>query len=127
MDDDAHMTYEDPVANAPDMASLDRGKGKGKAVDYPEPQRSVNKDEDMSSEEESEAEDPDPEALDEEEEGLDEISTGNILSGKRTRGKQINFAAAAEKAQETGEFLDDDEEDEDFESAADPEDEEMHD
>jgi histone chaperone CHZ-like protein len=59
--------------------------------------------------------------LDEEEEGLDEISTSNILSGKRTRGKQINFAAAA------GEFLDDDEEDEDFETAADAEDEEMHD
>jgi hypothetical protein len=58
MDDDAHMTYEDPAANAPDVAALDRGKGKGKAVDYPEAQRSVNKDEDMSSEEESEAEEP---------------------------------------------------------------------
>lgn len=42
---------------------------------------------------------------------MEEISTDNIIStGRRTRGKQINFAKAAEEA---GDDLDDDDEDED--------------
>jgi len=121
MDEDAQMTYEDPAANAPDAAALDRGKGKGKAVDYPEAQ---NKDED-TSDDESEADDLGPEALEEEEEdgqdSLEDISTTNIIpSGRRTRGKQIDFVAAAEK---DNNFLEDDEDDDDFKATA--EDEEM--
>lgn len=55
------------------------------------------------------------EDVDEEEDDLHEIDTSNILSsGRRTRGKTIDFAKAAENA---GEELDDDEEDdEDFEA-----------
>lgn len=54
--------------------------------------------------------------LDEEEDDLNEIDTSNILSnGRRTRGKTIDFAKAAEDAGE--ELGDSDEEnDEDFEA-----------
>jgi len=46
---------------------------------------------------------------------MEEIDTSNIL-GRRTRGKNINFAEAAQKAQEAGDTLeeDDSDEDEDF-------------
>mgnify|MGYP000873058017 CR=1 FL=1 len=55
----------------------------------------------------------------EEEEGhdnLEPISTSNIIEGgRRTRGKIIDFAEAAEKAREAGDDeIDDDEDDEDF-------------
>lgn len=52
----------------------------------------------------------------EEEDGMDEIDTENIVAG-RTRGKNINWAEADQKAKEAGDDLDDDddEEDEDFE------------
>lgn len=55
-----------------------------------------------------------------EEEGdnLEPISTDNIIEGgRRTRGKMIDFAEAAEKAKAEGEgeLDDDDEDDEDFE------------
>lgn len=53
-------------------------------------------------------------AEDEDEDDTTEIDTDNILSdGRRTRGKAIDFAKAAEEA---GDDLDDDEDDdEDFE------------
>jgi Histone chaperone domain CHZ len=46
---------------------------------------------------------------------MEEIDTSNIL-GRRTRGKNIDFAEAAQKAQEAGETLeeDDSDDDEDF-------------
>jgi Histone chaperone domain CHZ len=46
---------------------------------------------------------------------MEEIDTSNIL-GRRTRGKNIDFAEAAQKAQEAGDTLeeDDSDEDEDF-------------
>jgi hypothetical protein len=47
---------------------------------------------------------------------MEEIDTENIVAG-RTRGKNINWAEADQKAKEAGDDLDDedDEDDEDFE------------
>ena len=47
---------------------------------------------------------------------MEEIDTSNIL-GRRTRGKRIDFAEAAQKAEDAGDTLEDDDEedDEDFE------------
>jgi Histone chaperone domain CHZ len=52
----------------------------------------------------------------EDDDGMDEIDTSNIVAG-RTRGKNINWAEADQKAKEAGDDLDDDddEDDEDFE------------
>lgn len=52
----------------------------------------------------------------EEDDGMDEIDLDNIVAG-RTRGKNINWAEADQKAKEAGDDLDDedDEDDEDFE------------
>lgn len=62
----------------------------------------------------------------EEEEGdnLEPISMDNIIDGgRRTRGKRIDFAEAAEKAKAAGEdeLDEDDEDDEDFEVASEDE------
>lgn len=43
---------------------------------------------------------------------MEEIDTSNIL-GRRTRGKTIDFAEAAQKAEDAGDTLDEDDEDED--------------
>ncbi|KAL9627925.1 MAG: hypothetical protein Q9164_007448, partial [Protoblastenia rupestris] len=46
------------------------------------------------------------------EDNMEEIDTSNII-GRRTRGKDIDFAEAAQKALEAGDALDDDDEDDD--------------
>ncbi|CAF9937398.1 Histone H2A.Z-specific chaperone [Imshaugia aleurites] len=90
------------------------GKGKGKAADTPQ-DVSMGED-DSSSDEETGAEDESKEEPEEEDEdNMEEIDTDNIINdGRRTRGKTIDFAKAAENA---GDELDDDddEEDDDFE------------
>lgn len=52
----------------------------------------------------------------EEDDGMEEINPENIVAG-RTRGKNIDWAEADQKAKEAGDELDDedDEDDEDFE------------
>ncbi|KAF2671722.1 hypothetical protein BT63DRAFT_422248 [Microthyrium microscopicum] len=80
--------------------------------------------EDVSMGEDEDEEDEEPEADDDnegeeeeeaDEEGLEEIDTNNIVTtGRRTRGKVIDFAAAAEKEQIGHE--EDEEEDEDYEA-----------
>jgi hypothetical protein len=52
----------------------------------------------------------------EEDDSMEEIDTENIVAG-RTRGKNINWAEADQKAKEAGDDFDDDddEDDEDFE------------
>lgn len=51
---------------------------------------------------------------------MEEIDTSNIISGgRRTRGRQIDFAKAAEELPEED---DDEEDDDDFEEPADDED-----
>ncbi|KAK0508332.1 hypothetical protein JMJ35_009416 [Cladonia borealis] len=102
------------------------GKGKGKAVDLAPQDVSMGED-DSSSDEETGAED---ELIgvaitveEEDEDNMEEIDTDNIIpSGRRTRGKTIDFAEAAKNA---GDELEDDEDDDDddFEEK----DEEMHD
>ena len=58
----------------------------------------------------------------EDHDNMEEISTENIISGgRRTRGKDIDFAKAAE--QHGDELEDDEDDDDDFEEN---EDEEMH-
>ena len=65
---------------------------------------------------------PEPDDDEEEEDDLQEIETDNIIdTGRRTRGKAIDFAKAAEEA---GPEDDDEDDDEDFEA---PEDDEMKD
>jgi hypothetical protein len=55
-------------------------------------------------------------ADDVDEDNMEEIDTGNIISdGRRTRGRQIDFAKAAEELPEED---DDEEEDDDFEEPA---------
>ncbi|KAG0127143.1 histone chaperone domain CHZ-domain-containing protein [Tuber indicum] len=77
-------------------------KGKGKAI-APEEEESDSSGEEM----ETEAEEEEPEVEDDEFAGLD---TSNIITGGRTRGKQIDFAkAAAEQPAD-----EDDEEDDEY-------------
>ncbi|KAF7595154.1 Histone H2A.Z-specific chaperone [Aspergillus hancockii] len=96
----------DPAANAPDAAALD--KGKGKATQDP-----TAMDVSMDEEESDESENEDMEDDDEDDgDNLEPISADNIISGgRRTRGKTIDFQEAAEKLKDEG---DDDEDDEDF-------------
>ncbi|KAK1506181.1 histone chaperone domain CHZ [Colletotrichum lupini] len=86
-------------------------KGKGKAVAAEEP---VEKSDAMDEDEDSSDEEEAPEAAEavEEEDGMEEIDLNNIVEGgRRTRGRVIDFAKAAEEnpAEE-----DDDEDDDDF-------------
>lgn len=87
-------------------------KGKGKAVE-PQEDISMGEEEDDSSDEEDEVvedigEEEDDDAGDD---NLEPISTDNIIQGRRTRNRDINYA---EEAAKSGEAMDDDEEDEDF-------------
>ncbi|KAL9098111.1 MAG: hypothetical protein Q9163_006168 [Psora crenata] len=87
------------------------GKGKGKA----EAQDVSMGEEDSSSDEETGAEDDAPDAPEEEDEdNMEEIDTGNIVSS-RTRGKNIDWNKAAEENKDVLGDEDDDEDDEDFE------------
>ncbi|EFE44129.1 conserved hypothetical protein [Trichophyton verrucosum HKI 0517] len=98
-------------------------KGKGKAVER------VPDDVEMEADDSSEDEDDLVSSLlyttvDEDEEGgndnLEPISTDNILpSGRRTRGKEVNYAELAAKEKETGDVAMDDDDDEDFKAPVD--------
>ncbi|KAI9846168.1 MAG: hypothetical protein M1837_004282 [Sclerophora amabilis] len=85
-------------------------KGKGKAVD-PVPQEMSMDEEEESSDEETGAEDD--VAADSEEDDPEEGLELEKIIGQRTRGKQIDFAKAAENQGE--DLEEDDDEDEDFE------------
>ena len=62
----------------------------------------------------------------EDEDSMEEISTENIISdGRRTRGKAIDFAKAAETAGDDLDDEDDEDDDDDFEERE--EDDVMHD
>jgi hypothetical protein len=62
--------------------------------------------------------------VDEDEDNLDEIDLENIVEGgKRTRGRNIDFAKAAEEAKDLDDDDEDSEDDEDYEAPL--EDEEM--
>ncbi|KAL3477992.1 hypothetical protein BJX99DRAFT_256961 [Aspergillus californicus] len=108
MGDNNQATFSnDPAAHAPDAAAY--GKGKGKAVEDP---MDMSMDEDEESDE-SDAEEPMAEDDDDESGSLEPISAENIISGRRTRGKSIDYQEAAEKIKED-EMDEDEDDDEDF-------------
>jgi len=88
-------------------------KGKGKAVtDAQDVSMEV---EDSSSEEE--VDDNDPVVDEPDEDNMEEIDTSNIIAdGRRTRGRNIDFAKAAEEFPE--EEDEDEDDDDDFEEPA---------
>ncbi|KAK1988324.1 histone chaperone domain CHZ-domain-containing protein [Colletotrichum cereale] len=86
-------------------------KGKGKAVAGEEP---VEKSDPMEEDEESSDEEENAEVRFEEEDGMEEIDLNNIVEGgRRTRGRVIDFAKAAEENPAEEE---DDDEDDDFQA-----------
>ncbi|KAI5197619.1 hypothetical protein E4T39_07158 [Aureobasidium subglaciale] len=90
-----------PIVSDVEHQQAPSSKGKGKAVE------DMDMDEDSSSEEEEQEEG--------EEDNMEEIDESNILSGgRRTRGKTIDFAKAAEG-------LDDDEDEDEDDDFEDPE------
>ncbi|KAF9878578.1 histone chaperone domain chz [Colletotrichum karsti] len=103
----------DPTTTVPEVEA----KGKGKAVAGEEPvEQSEAMDEDEDSSDEEEANET-VEPVDEDD-GMDEIDLNNIVEGgRRTRGRVIDFAKAAEENPVADE--DDDEEDDDFQAPAD--------
>jgi len=109
-------SHDEDVNPTGEVPSL---KGKGKAVDHaPE---LMDEDEDTSDEETGAEEDAPEEEAEDSEDELNEIDMDNIVEGgRRTRGKTIDFAKAAEEA---GDDLEDDEDDDDdFEEAEEDED-----
>ncbi|CZR53854.1 uncharacterized protein PAC_03736 [Phialocephala subalpina] len=94
-------------------------KGKGKAA---EPVEDTGMDVDDSSEDD-EVDENEPVADEEDEDNMEEINTDNIIpSGRRTRGRNIDFAKAA--AEMPADEDEDEDEDDDFQAPED-EDEEM--
>ncbi|KAI9885311.1 MAG: Transcription factor iws1 [Watsoniomyces obsoletus] len=97
-------------------------KGKGKAVMDQSTKDTVmtgdtNEEELDEEEEEEESDEGDDEhvaeTVEEDEEDMKEITTDNILpTGRRTRGLEINYAKAAQEAGD--ELAEDEEDDEDF-------------
>ncbi|KAA8647504.1 hypothetical protein EYZ11_012434 [Aspergillus tanneri] len=100
---------DDPAANAPDAATF--GKGKGKATEDPTAM-------DVSMDEEEESDGSESEEMvnedddDDDQDNLEPISSDNIIpTGRRTRGKTIDFQEAAEKL--GADEMDDEDEDDD--------------
>ncbi|KAL3417653.1 histone chaperone domain chz [Phlyctema vagabunda] len=86
-------------------------KGKGKATEA----QDVSMDEADSSSDE-EVNENEPVADEPDEDNMEEIDTDNIIQdGRRTRGRQIDFAKAAEELPEE----DDEDDDDDFEAPQD--------
>ncbi|RPB05465.1 hypothetical protein L873DRAFT_1839972 [Choiromyces venosus 120613-1] len=82
-------------------------KGKGKAI---APEEEVPGEEGSDSSDDEIDQTEAGEDSDVEEDDLSVLDTGNILAGRRTRGKQIDFAKAAEEQPADEEEDDDDEE-----------------
>ncbi|KAF6831136.1 histone chaperone domain chz [Colletotrichum plurivorum] len=98
-----------PTAAAPEVET--KGKGKAVAAEEPVEQSEAMDEDDESSEEEENAE---YSLIVDEDDGMDEIDLNNIVEGgRRTRGRVIDFAKAAEENPADDE---DDEEDDDFEA-----------
>ncbi|KAI0389793.1 histone chaperone domain CHZ-domain-containing protein [Xylariaceae sp. FL0594] len=103
-----------PENNTQDTTDL---KGKGKAVATDEPiDQSMDEDEDSGDEEVGDAE--------EEEDNLEEIDLNNIVDGgRRTRGRVIDWAKAAQE--NPAEDDDEDDEEDDFEPETEATDDKM--
>lgn len=86
----------------------DKGKGKETVQDVSMDEAGDDDEEDSS---EDEVDETAPVADDVDEDNMEEIDVSNIITdGRRTRGRQIDFAKAAEQVPED----DDEEEDDDF-------------
>ncbi|EAW07996.1 histone H2A.Z-specific chaperone CHZ1 [Aspergillus clavatus NRRL 1] len=118
MGDNNRATFSnDPAANAPDAAAVE--KGKGKAVEEPALEMSMDEDEESEESEAEEIESSHANASlfteddEDDHDNLEPISQSNIIAGgRRTRGKTIDFQEAAEKLKDE---MDEDDDDEDFE------------
>ncbi|OIW27428.1 hypothetical protein CONLIGDRAFT_682482 [Coniochaeta ligniaria NRRL 30616] len=94
------------------FATESKGKGKAAASEIPQDTPMGDDAEDDDDDEEDEVEEEgEPEV--EDEDNMEEIDLDNVI-GKRTRGKVIDFAKAAEE--NPAEEEDDEDDDEDFEA-----------
>ncbi|KOS22122.1 Histone H2A.Z-specific chaperone CHZ1 [Escovopsis weberi] len=119
------MSNEHAMTNPHDAPeeSFAEGKGKGKAAAQDLHDSRVEDDEDDDDEDEEDDEvEAEAEAEQDDEDGMEEMDLNNVIYGRRTRGRKIDFAKAAE---ELGPEKDEDEEDEDEDFQPAPEDTEM--
>ncbi|TGO43173.1 hypothetical protein BHYA_0003g01280 [Botrytis hyacinthi] len=100
-------------------AATSGDKGKGKSAAEPQDVTMGEGGDDSSSEEDVDDDAPPPAEEVEEEASDNEIDKSNIIQGRRTRGKQIDFAAAAKDLPAD----DDEDEDDDFQSEGEEDDE----
>ncbi|KAH8677421.1 histone chaperone domain CHZ-domain-containing protein [Xylariales sp. PMI_506] len=104
------MSAANGSAHPEDPTAVTETKGKGKAAAEPVDQ-SMEEDDESSEDEAVDADAGDDDDDDEEDDNMDEIDLNNIVaSGRRTRGKVINWAEAAKDLPP-----DEDEDDEDDE------------
>ncbi|KAJ3979712.1 hypothetical protein F5890DRAFT_1545401 [Lentinula detonsa] len=91
-----------------------KGKGKGKAPKKDQSMEEDDEDDDDDDEEEEEEEGSEEE--DDEDDSMEEIDPSVIMSGRRTRGKKVDYtsAEALEKAGLKNNEKDDDDEDEEM-------------
>lgn len=112
MSDSNATTTQQENFSAVDASAADKGKGKSAATE-PITTQEVSMEEEDSSDDDDDAVDPTAPIADEEDvDNMEEIDPSNIInSGRRTRGRQIDFAKAAAELPEDD---DDEEEDDDF-------------
>ncbi|KAJ4390388.1 Histone H2A.Z-specific chaperone CHZ1 [Neurospora sp. IMI 360204] len=106
-------TTDATLAGTAEANTTFESKGKGKAPAESEDHPMGEAEDDEDDEDEDEAEEPEAE-----DDNLEEIDPSNVISGPRTRQKEIDYAKAA---QDLPAEEDDEEDDEEFV----PEDEEM--
>ncbi|KAM7218816.1 putative histone chaperone domain chz [Rhypophila decipiens] len=97
---------QDPTKLAGDEFAESKGKGKAPATEDVAEDTSMAEDDDDDDDEDAEEEAP------EEEDNMEEINLDNVI-GRRTRGKVIDFAKAAEENPVDAD--DDEDDDDDFE------------
>ncbi|KAK1750016.1 histone chaperone domain CHZ-domain-containing protein [Echria macrotheca] len=114
-------SVQDPAALAQGAPVETKGKGKAAATaaDVEDTSMAID-DDDEDDDDEEEADEEEAEAAADEEDGMEEIDLDNVI-GRRTRGKVIDFAKAAEENPA------DDDEDEDDDEDFEVEDETMND
>ncbi|KAK0704960.1 histone chaperone domain CHZ-domain-containing protein [Lasiosphaeris hirsuta] len=100
---------QDPTLITGQGSATNEAKGKGKAA---APAADDHEDTSMAEDDEEEDTEADEAEAADEEDGMEEIDLDNVI-GRRTRGKVIDFAKAAEENPVEDE--DDEDEDEDFE------------
>ncbi|KAK3343744.1 histone chaperone domain CHZ-domain-containing protein [Lasiosphaeria hispida] len=100
---------QDPTLVTGQAGATNEAKGKGKAA---APTGEDHEDTSMAEDDDEEDTEADEETEAADEDGMEEIDLDNVI-GRRTRGKVIDFAKAAEE--NPVEEEDDEDEDEDFE------------